>query len=248
MKRNILIFSTLLGTSALLGGCLEDKTDNPSQGPAPAAAEEKSSNREKHDLLHRMEFYSRHKQATDLYTYPARDDGQFTSIIVDSADKRMQIYTDIPTGYAFMMDHINAKKIKDPYELKDIKLVENHVDETENMHSFEIHLVHPSAKNRPEPKRQNDTQTNLKELEFYGQYQSLFTLGASRVSHDGEVIPAFAEFDSPAGKLRVESSEASDVIDDYRNTYHYMVKGIERKSVDMNGSDNYTGYVIKLDK
>ena len=109
MKLRNLAFSGILTLG--MAACAEEEK--------PAAVQKIEKQEEtvlgkKEDLLRRMEIYSKYKQSNDLYTYPARDDGQFTSIIYDSSGMKMHLYFDVPTGYAFIMDHLSKKQNKQP--------------------------------------------------------------------------------------------------------------------------------------
>ena len=238
--------TALMASATVLGSLFSSCTSQENEAPPKTVEEKKAKVATEANLLTRMETYSQFKQATDLYTYTAKDDGQFVTIVQDSANMRINLFLDVATGYAYTMEHMSKKGNKEPYHLRDITLKEHHVSDADNPHSFKVHLVHPSASGK-DNKRINDTETNLKELSEYRKYGALFTMGNAQTDFNGDKIPQFARIELPDGQHEsmVEVGAAAALID-FKKSKNYKLIGVKCEERDLNSSPQFRGYIIKM--
>jgi hypothetical protein len=239
-----------IAVASFVSSCTESGPSTP-KTQAEKEQQEQTHAAQVKDYLHRLEIYSKFSQAVDQNSYPIKDDGQFTTMVVDSAGLKMNLFLSNASAWAFMMDRLDPKKNMG-YTLDDINLIENRCpgDGVPNMHSFEVHLTHESSHGKENAPHLESGQTVLNELKYYNQYGSMFSLGSGICEYKGNMIPAFIEFDTPKGTVRVDQGQGDALEKFYESVDHFKLVKAGQKKIDLSGSEGsatYGGYVLKME-
>lgn len=233
--------SAFLLSSAMLTGC----SSEPESKAIVAKGVDVDSGKA---LLNRMETYATVGQSAELFSVPVPGDGQFMTLSIDSAGHNRVVYTEVASGYSYLMERLKKDK-KWFLDVDNIKVVKDVLkDEDPDPSSFYVRMSYQA--NGASNAHGNDTQSNMEELAILDEVGSPFTLSAGNYESGvtKEQIPAAVVIITDEAKMTVPTASGLRAILFQEKAHNIGVKDIKRQTIDIpNGTDPMV-YMVSMDK